>query len=145
MQITLASESHIPEMHRIRLSVHENQLSDPARVQPQHYRALLARDGRGWIARFHNRMVGFGIADLRSSSIWALFVDPAFEGRGVGRRLHDAMLDWLFTEGAKQVWLTTDSGTRAERFYIARNWQQVGSEATGEVRYTMSRDQWFTR
>jgi len=91
MQIHVASLPDIPEMHRIRTSVRENQLTNPALVQPHHYRAMLNEQGRGWLAKI--------------------------EGRGVGRRLHDTMMDWLFAEGAEHVWLSTDRGTRAARFY----------------------------
>ena len=114
MHIRVASEADIPEMHRIRLSVRENPLTKPLLVQPEHYRSMLTERGRGWVAEVEGRIVGFAIGDRIGSNIWALFVDPAFEGRGVGRRLHDTMLDWLFAEGAEHLWLGTARGTRRE-------------------------------
>lgn len=145
MQICVASEADIPEMHHVRMSVRENQLGDPAWVQPEDYRAMLMVHGRGWVARIDGRIVGFAVADLARSNIWALFVSPDFEGRGVGRRLHDTMLDWMFAAGAEQVWLGTDPGTRAERFYVSAGWRHAGSEPNGEARYEMSREQWLER
>ena len=88
MQIRLATEADIPEMHRIRMSVCENRLADPSLIQPSDYRAMLAEHGRGWVAETGGRIVGFAVADLSRRNVWALFVDPAFEGRGAGRRLH---------------------------------------------------------
>src|SRR5687768_14422677 len=142
MRIYVATERDIAEMHRIRLAVRENQLSNPALVQPHDYRSRLSEHGRGWAAEVDGRMVGFAVADLTGSNIWALFVDVAFEGRGIGRILHDTMLDWLFASGSEAVWLVTGPGTRAERFYRSAGWRYAGSEPTGEVRFEMSRDDW---
>jgi GNAT superfamily N-acetyltransferase len=143
MQIHVASLPDIPEMHRIRMSVRENQLTNPALVQPHHYRAMLNEQGRGWLAKIKGRVVGFAVVDLTRSNVWALFVDPGFEGRGVGRRLHDTMTDWLFAEGAEHVWLSTDQVTRAARFYQSAGWRYAGNEPNGEVRYGMSREHWL--
>ncbi len=145
MHIRVASEADIPEMHLIRMSVRENQLADAALVQPDDYRSMLNERGRGWVAESGNRMLGFAIADLTRSNIWALFVDPAAEGCGVGRRLHDTMLEWLFTSGAAQVTLRTEPGTRAERFYLAARWQFRGLDAEGGGGYSMSRQEWLAR
>ncbi|HEV2148022.1 MAG TPA: GNAT family N-acetyltransferase [Longimicrobiaceae bacterium] len=142
MHIRVASAADIPEMHRIRMSVRENQLADPALVQPHHYRSMLEEHGRGWVAEVDGRIAGFAIADLARSNVWALFVDPAFERRGVGRGLHDVMMGWLFASGADRVWLSTDPGTRAEHFYRSAHWRQAGPDAGGEVRYEISREDW---
>jgi GNAT superfamily N-acetyltransferase len=141
--IRIASNADIPEMHRVRMSVRENHLADPALVQPQDYQSLLETNGRGWVAENDGCIVGFAVADLSRASIWALFLDPAFEGRGIGRRLHDAMLEWLFDAGAEQLTLTTEAGTRAERFYKAAQWQAAGRAPNGEVRYVMQREWWL--
>ena len=128
-------------MHRVRMSVRENRLSDPARVLPRHYRALLRGQGRGWVAECEGRVVGFAIVDRSRSSVWALFVEPAVEGRGVGRQLHEAMLRWAFSY-TDQLWLSTEPGTRAERFYHRAGWRCVGREPTGEARYEVTREVW---
>lgn len=143
MQIRVASEAHIAGMHRVRMSVRENQLSDPGLVQPQHYRSMLRNNGRGWVAEVAGEVVGFAIVDLTRGSVWALFVDPRYEGRGIGRRLHDEMLDWSFAAGAERVWLSTDPGTRAEQFYRAAGWQPTGVERNGEARFEMRRADWL--
>ncbi len=145
MQIRVATEADIPEMHRIRMGVRENRLANPSLVQPGDYRAMLAEHGRGWVAESGGRIIGFAVADLSRRNVWALFVDPASEGLGAGRRLHDAMMDWMFAAGAEEVWLGTDPGTRAERFYRSAGWRFAGSEPNGEVRYEMSRDEWSAR
>lgn len=145
MQIRLATEADIPEMHRIRTSVRENRLADPSLVQPRDYRAMLVEHGRGWVAESDGRIIGFAVGDLARRNVWALFVDPTSEGRGAGRRLHDVMMDWMFAAGADEVWLGTDPGTRAERFYRSAGWRFAGSEPNGEARYEMSREEWRAR
>jgi GNAT superfamily N-acetyltransferase len=140
----IAVDADISRMHHVRLSVRENQLSDPDRVQPAHYYAVL-RSGRGWVCEIDGTIVGFAIADLSSHSVWALFVDPRYERRGIGRQLHDAMIEWLFASGAPRISLTTDPNTRAEHFYEAAGWQRVGQEANGEVRYSLGPERFAKR
>ena len=138
--IRRASNDDIPAMQNVRQSVRENRLDDPDSVQPRHYRALLDEQGRGWVAEMESRVVGFAVADLTHRSVWALFVHPEFERRGIGRQLHDVMLAWFFDAGADTVRLTTSPGTRAERFYVAAGWRHGGPGAHGEVVYEISRD-----
>ncbi len=141
-EVRVAVEADIPDMHRVRMGVRENVLRDPSAVRLEHYRELLAWDGHGWVVELAGRIVGFAVVDLGRENVWALFVDPAYEGHGIGRRLHDAMLDWAFDSGATRLWLSTDPNTRAERFYVAAGWERAGSEPNGEVRFEMSRDRW---
>jgi GNAT superfamily N-acetyltransferase len=136
VNVRVASEADIPAMHRIRLAVRENRLADPAMVQPDDYRPLLSTNGRGWVAEVDGAIAGFAVADLVRRNVWALFVDPEMERRGVGRRLHDEMMDWFAAQGVDRVWLSTDPGTRAEAFYRAAGWQPAG-EYHGEARYEM--------
>jgi GNAT superfamily N-acetyltransferase len=142
LRIRPAAEADIAAMHGIRLSVRENPLADPSLVQPDDYRSLLNRHGRGWVAELDGRIAGFAVADLARGNVWALFVHPDCEGRGAGRMLHDAMMDWFFSEGADCVWLSTDPGTRAEAFYRAAGWRPAG-EHRGEARYELSRADWL--
>jgi GNAT superfamily N-acetyltransferase len=57
--------------------------------------------GKGWVCEMA-QLVGFAIADLIDNNIWALFVHPDFEGKGIGKTLHDMMLDWYFF--SKKKW-----------------------------------------
>ncbi len=139
MEIRLATLNDIPAMHRLRLAARENALRDPARIQPSDYQQLLTGSGRGWVALVDDALVGFGIADAANRNLWALFVAPAFEGRGIGRKLHDELLNWLFEQGPEPVWLTTEPGTRAEQFYTVAGWQFAGSEPNGDQRLEFHR------
>ena len=128
-----ARPGDIPQMHRIRLAVVENRLSDPARVTEQDYLRYL-RDGAAWVAEEARRVAGFAILDAADASVWALFVDPASERRGIGSALHAEMLGWAEANGFGRLTLTTSAGTRAEAFYLARGWRVAGRDGSGEAR-----------
>jgi GNAT superfamily N-acetyltransferase len=135
MIIREARLTDIPAMAELRNSVRENALSDPGRVTPQDYENYLTRFGKGWVAEENGQITGFAIAGLEQRNIWALFVKPGFEGRGIGRQLQDVMLSWYFAQTDKPVWLSTGGGTRAERFYRNSGWQETGRDANGEIRF----------
>src|SRR5687767_3790529 len=120
-------------MHRIRLAVRENRLTDPARFSEADYLREIEATGRGWIVESGGEAVAFAVV-RRDGNIWALFVDPAHEGLGYGTRLNEAMLAWLGAAGVTTAWLTTEAGSRAERFYRARGWVARGEEPAGECR-----------
>lgn len=120
------------------MAVRENRLRDPSRVRYDDYRRMLETDGRGWVCEEKGVVVGFGVADHTRRNIWALFVAPAFERREIGRSLLAMIVEWLFEMGSEPIWLTTQPGTRAERFYIAAGWSPLGAEANGEVRFELT-------
>lgn len=144
MSIRPATLADIPQLQRIRRAVRENALSDPALVSDENYVQFLLH-GAGWVAEEDGTVAGFAIADLKGHNIWALFVDPAFERRGLGRLLHDAMLDWYFSQTAETVWLSTAPGTRAEGFYRRAGWREAGMYGKGELRFEMDAAHWRGR
>ncbi|MET0661064.1 MAG: GNAT family N-acetyltransferase [Steroidobacteraceae bacterium] len=135
LSLRVATVADIEPMHRIRMAVQENRLRDPSRVQYDDYRRMLETDGRGWVCEERGVLVGFGVADQVRRNIWALFVAPEHERRDIGRALLDAMVQWLFQVGPEPIWLSTEPGTRAERFYAAAGWRSAGVEPNGEVRF----------
>lgn len=138
----IATRDDIEALHRIRLAVRENVLSRPELVTHADYVEHLERRGRGWLAEVQGEVVGFAIGRADDGNVWALFVDPAHEGRGIGSALHDAMAAWMIAQGLVRLWLTTDPATRAARFYARRGWLEAGREgaelrlelATGDFR-----------
>ena len=128
-------------MHVVRNSVKENILSNPDLVTEKDYVKYITQKGKGWVCEIEGKIVGFAIADLEDHNIWALFIHPAFEGKGIGRKLHNTMLNWYFGETKTTVWLGTSPNTRAAHFYSKAGWQQTGMHVD-ELKFEMSYARW---
>jgi len=137
-----ATPADIPQMQIVRHSVKENVLSNPALVTDDDCLDYITRRGKGWVAEVNGEVIGFAIADIEENNIWALFVDPRFEKQGIGRQLHELMMDWYFTQTDKTVWLSTEPGSRAEAFYRTAGWQEAGTYGKGEVKFEMTKEIW---
>jgi GNAT superfamily N-acetyltransferase len=127
-----ASLADIPRITEIRGAVRENRLSDPSRVTVADLHWHIAHSPihvweDGGIIK------GFSAGDPRDGSIFALFVDPAFEGQGIGQALILAACRSLAAAGHRIATLSTDPGTRAERFYARNGWLAKGLDTKGEM------------
>jgi len=129
-------------LNALRLRVRENILSRPGWLTEQRTVHAISVTGRGWLWEQDGRALGFSVADARARNIWALFVEPGFEGRGIGRALLAVAVRWLWDQGDQPIWLSTEPGTRAERFYRAAGWQETGRTAGGELRFELHRELW---
>ena len=125
-------------MSRIRLSVTENVLSDPSRITENMYEDYLERSGRGWVAEIDSVLVAFCYADKHDGSIWALFVRPGHEGRGLAKHLLGLATDWIFALGHESARLDTTPHTRADRFYAMQGWERRPVSET-KAEYTLKR------
>jgi GNAT superfamily N-acetyltransferase len=132
----------IPQIQIVRHSVKENVLSNPALVTDADCEEFISRRGKGWICEINREIVGFAIADLKEDNIWALFISPAHEGKGIGKQLHKLMLDWYFNQHKKKAWLGTSPDTRAELFYRKAGWKETGRRSNGEIKFELTSDEW---
>jgi len=139
-----AIPNDIPQIQIVRHAVKENVLSDPSLVTDEDCAEYLVNRGKGWVCESNRRIIGFAIADLVDDNIWALFVDPDFEKQGIGKELHEMMLNWYFSQGKKKVWLGTSPNTRAVSFYKKAGWIEAGLHGTAEIRFEMNSEYWFT-
>jgi GNAT superfamily N-acetyltransferase len=131
--IRKATIKDVRAMNHLRLQVRENVLSDPALVTSETTAHAITAEGRGWVYEEAGEILGFAIAKDEDPTIWALFVHPHHEGLGIGHQLHSAAVAWLWSRGAERIWLGTDPGTRAERFYLERGWRKAGIRDNGEL------------
>jgi len=137
-----ATLKDIPQIQVVRNSVKENQLSNPDLVTDNDCEEYISVRGKGWVCEVNDAIVGFSIADLKNNNIWALFIHPDYEGRGIGKGLHQLMLDWYFSQTHKTIWLSTAPGTRAEEFYKRNGWKIAGTYGKGETKFEMSFSDW---
>ena len=137
VDIREATYDDVPAIELVRSLVRENRLSTP--IPRERVVAAIRERGRGWVAEHDGEVVGFSMADDQDASIWALFLLPAWEGRGLGRTLLDRAVAWLWSRGHPTIWLSTTPGTRAEGFYEYLGWRRSGTTRSGEVRFELDR------
>ena len=142
MEIRAARIDDIRQIQFVRNAVLENRLSDPSLVTDKDCEAFLFERGKGWVCEIDNGIVGFAIVDMQDNNVWALFLRPEFEKQGIGRKLHDTMLEWYFSQTKNKVWLGTAPNTRADMFYRKSGWIQVGVHGKGEIKFEMTFENW---
>ena len=116
----------------IRRSVRENRLSDPNLVTDKDCAEFIERSEM-WVWEEDGIVQAFAAGDIRDGWIWALFVAPEYEGRGIGKALLSMACETLRNAGYAVAKLSTAAGTRAERFYMENGWTLVNKNGRGEV------------
>ncbi len=122
----------IPAMMALRLSVRENRLSHPGQVTEADCHPYVER-GHMWVWEEDGAILGIAASDCATGWIWALFVRPGHEARGIGRALFSVACDALIRAGCRTLTLSTDPDTRAARFYRAAGWRESGRTPEGEL------------
>jgi GNAT superfamily N-acetyltransferase len=127
-----ARETDIRRLMEIRAAVRENRL-ESLTLGADDYLPYIA-DARCWVWDEAGIVLGFAALDAASASVWALFVMPGSEGRGIGRALLAQTVAEARSRGLPALTLETASGTRAERVYRRGGWQGAGRGAKGTLR-----------
>lgn len=132
----------LPAITIIRTSVLENHLSVEEMasrgITPESVTAEMATGNlHGWVALVDGMPAAFSFARATERTIFAMFVQPGFEGLGLGRQLMAAAEDWLFAQGVTEIWLTTDRdpAIRAHGFYQRLGWTTDWTVEGDEVTY----------
>src|SRR5829696_6148944 len=105
MQFREATTADITQIQVVRNQVTENTLSDPALVPDEDVADYINRRGKGWVCELDGQIIGFSIVSVLDKNVWALFIQPGYEKQGIGRQLHDLMMDWYFTRTKDTIWL----------------------------------------
>ena len=97
---------------------------------------FLARNpGLSRVATDGSRTIGVALCghDGRRGHIYHLAVDPACQGRGLGRRLLDECLEGLRQAGVKRVIImVADDNPRGREFWKGCDWEEItGAIAMG--------------
>ena len=140
-----ATVKDIPQIQVVRNAVKENRLSNPDLVPDKDVEDYIINRGKGWVCEINNKIVGFAIVSVTDDNIWALFIQPGYDKQGIGRKLHDDMMNWYFAQTGKNIWLSTLPGTRAESFYRKAGWIQTGITKGGEIKFEMTAQQWNSK
>ena len=136
-----ASAEDLGQIFDIRVSVAENRL-DHARlsalgITEESIAAAMEADLGTWVAESEGCIVGFSMAQAGDGRVFALFVRPGFEGRGIGKALLRLAVEWLRDNGVDTAWLTTGERTRAARFYERQGWSTDHAVEGDEIRFEL--------
>ncbi len=132
-----AVRADLPRLFEIRNAVGENRLADSRDDFVRIGGSFVDRD-LTWVWARGSEILGFAAVDPQGGAIEVLYVDPAAEGRGIGRALLARCCDDLRGAGHRMTSLTTAPDTRAERFYRAGGWSQQGVTANGDLLFVKS-------
>ena len=141
MNFRQATTEDIPQIQIVRNSVKENQLSNPNLIPDDLVEEFITKRGKGFACEIDKKIVGFSIVDFVENNVWALFLLPEFEGKGIGKKLHQLMLDEYFSKTKETIWLSTEANSRAETFYKKQGWKNAGFLGN-EVKFEMSFEDW---
>ena len=141
MNFRQAIPEDIPQIQIVRNSVKENQLSNPNLIPDDLVEEFITKRGKGFVCEIDDKIVGFSIVDFVENNVWALFLLPDFEGKRIGKKLHQLMLDEYFSKTKETIWLSTEANSRAEIFYKKQGWKNAGLHGN-EVKFEMSFEDW---
>ena len=97
--------------------------------------ALLGTTHKGWVCEIDGHVVGFSMGNRSNGEFWVIAVLPEFEGRGIGRRLMELVVEWLWASDCREIWLWTspDITTRAYALYRKFGWEDCGVQQERRV------------
>ena len=142
IKIRAATPNDIELIFDIRTAVKENHLSKEQLTElgitDLAILALIENASSVWVAEFEQRSCGFAIADQEEGSVFAMFVYPEVEGKGIGKALLEKVEQILFQDFS-EIWLETDSHSRAFTFYSHQGWYIEEKLADGDVKMVKRR------
>ena len=138
-----ATLADVDAMFRIRLSVDENTLSAAELaalgITPASIAERVAAAPCAWVAVDDGQIdearpvVGFAMVELDEACLFAAFVAPAQQGRGLGVQLIQACEAALFARHDR-AWLETAGDSRAARLHARLGWVRVAELGDGGIR-----------
>lgn len=136
-RIRLAKVEDVAAIFRVRTAVTENvltlqQLAELG-VTPHAIAEVIRSAPCIWVAEVEGEVAGFAMVELDTACLFAAFVLPQYEGRGMGRDLVAVCEQALFRDHAL-AWLETDGRSRAAGFYRHLGWNQTADLGKGDVR-----------
>lgn len=150
-QIRPARVQDVDAIFAIRTGVHENHMSleqlAGLGITPPVLAAMLSAMTQDcplvWVAQLDGEQVkggiaGFSMIDQDEACLFAAFIQPRFEGQGLGRALVTQAEEALFRHHP-HIWLETASASRACGFYRHLGWRITDELAGGDVRMEKSR------
>ena len=86
-----------------------------------------------WVAEDDGKVTGFSMILPDEACLFAAFVLPKYEGRGLGRILVGLAEQEIFKHH-EVAWLETDKNSRAAGFYRRLGWIEKGNVSESDIR-----------
>ena len=141
-EIRPATPEDLPAITHVRTSVRENHLSVEEMAElgitPETVTQMILASPCCWVAVEDGAVVGFSMIDAEEGSLFAAFVLPSHEGKGVGKWLVQVAEDQLFTTHST-IWLETGRTTRAAGFYRSLGWGNESAVGEDDIRLEKQR------
>lgn len=97
------------------------------RAWTKRWREFRVAETRGALAGFYS--LGDAGDAKESNYLWHLYVDPAWQRRGIGTALNRAALNEIAARGAAAAWLDVLArNAKALDFYRALGWREIGPD-----------------
>ena len=144
VSLRMATVDDVESLFEIRTSVVQNHLSreqmDALGITAQVLRSAINEGPCIWLAEVDQWPVAFSMIDRAEGEVFAMFVRPAFENRGLGRVLMAAAEAELF-KAHERIVLVTDGRQeiRANGFYQRLGWSVFERVDAQDVRYEKRR------
>lgn len=133
----LALSSDIEGIFDVRTSVKENHLSreemEQMGITESSVIDMIEKNRCAWVAVDNGKIIGFSMILPDEGSLFAAFVLPEYEGRGVGRSLVQLAEQELFKHH-EVAWLETDKNSRAAKFYKRLGWVEKENVSESDIR-----------
>jgi len=137
MTIRAATPDDIDGLFHVRTSVRENTLTceelEEMGITKAAVTAMIQNSPSAWVAAEDQKIVGFSMIIPEDACLFAAFVLPEYEKRGIGKQLVQAAEEALFQQHAV-IWLETGKNTRAAGFYRHTGWGNETAADDGDIR-----------
>ncbi|WRW33450.1 GNAT family N-acetyltransferase [Enterobacter wuhouensis] len=133
----LALPSDIKGIFDVRTSVKENHLSreemERMGITESVVTNMIEKSRCAWVAEEGGKVTGFSMILPDEACLFAAFVLPKYEGRGLGRILVGLAEQEIFKHH-EVAWLETDKNSRAAGFYRRLGWIEKGNVSESDIR-----------
>jgi GNAT superfamily N-acetyltransferase len=142
IHIRAAVPADVNGIFTVRTSVNENILTREALqdmgITEATVREMIEAELCTWVALDGEIIIGFSMILSDEGCLFAAFVLPTYEGRGIGKALVDVAEQQLFLTH-EQIWLETEKHSRAAGFYQRLGWVQEAELSGGDARFIKQR------
>lgn len=107
---TSVVENHLSREEMQQMGINESVVTD-----------MIMQGQCAWVAILNDNVIGFSMILPEEGCLFAAFVLPEYEGRGIGRSLVKLAEHELFKHH-QMAWLETDKRSRAAQFYRQLGW-----------------------